>query len=169
MFRFLRLETEFSRCYLHQVTLIWVAMTPIRMVDWLAETFKKNGDIDLRNNRQALRRLTKAVEKAKIELLTLTHISIRQVNVCKYFFTGLCLQTSFWILLKLSMVCFDNLPFITSTLDRKEREREGGGGRGRGGKRGIRGRLGEKRKGHTVRREVSGERERKRGRERHKG
>ncbi|XP_021760397.1 stromal 70 kDa heat shock-related protein, chloroplastic-like [Chenopodium quinoa] len=47
-----------------------------RMVDWLAETFKKNEGIDLRNDRQALQRLTEAAEKAKIELSTLTQTSI---------------------------------------------------------------------------------------------
>lgn len=46
------------------------------MVDWLAETFKKNEGIDLRNDRQALQRLTEAAEKAKIELSTLTQTSI---------------------------------------------------------------------------------------------
>uniref|UniRef100_A0A803M504 Uncharacterized protein n=1 Tax=Chenopodium quinoa TaxID=63459 RepID=A0A803M504_CHEQI len=70
-----------------------------RMVDWLAETFKKNEGIDLRNDRQALQRLTEAAEKAKIELSTLTQTSIRQ------------------IILRSSMVCFDSLPFITATQD----------------------------------------------------
>merc|ERR1719316_1361594 len=39
-----------------------------RIVDWLAETFKKDEGIDLRQDSQALQRLTEASEKAKIEL-----------------------------------------------------------------------------------------------------
>lgn len=47
-----------------------------RIVDWLAENFKKEEGIDLRKDRQALQRLTEAAEKAKIELSTLTQTSI---------------------------------------------------------------------------------------------
>jgi molecular chaperone DnaK len=39
-----------------------------RIVDWVAEAFKKENDIDLRKDRQALQRLYEAVEKAKCEL-----------------------------------------------------------------------------------------------------
>src|ERR687888_31278 len=39
-----------------------------RIVDWLAEEFKREQGIDLRNDRQALQRLKEAAEKAKIEL-----------------------------------------------------------------------------------------------------
>jgi molecular chaperone DnaK len=39
-----------------------------RIVDWLAEEFKKDQGIDLTKDRQALQRLTEAAEKAKIEL-----------------------------------------------------------------------------------------------------
>ena len=39
-----------------------------RLVDWLADEFKKDQGIDLRSDRQALQRLTEAAEKAKIEL-----------------------------------------------------------------------------------------------------
>jgi molecular chaperone DnaK len=39
-----------------------------RIVDWLAEEFKREYGIDLRRDRQALQRLTEAAEKAKIEL-----------------------------------------------------------------------------------------------------
>ena len=38
-----------------------------RIVDWLADEFKKDQGIDLRGDRQALQRLTEAAEKAKIE------------------------------------------------------------------------------------------------------
>jgi molecular chaperone DnaK len=39
-----------------------------RIVDWLAEEFKKQNGIDLKADRQALQRLTEAAERAKIEL-----------------------------------------------------------------------------------------------------
>jgi molecular chaperone DnaK len=39
-----------------------------RIVDWLAEDFKKENGIDLKADRQALQRLTEAAEKAKVEL-----------------------------------------------------------------------------------------------------
>ena len=39
-----------------------------RIVDWLAEEFKKTNGIDLKSDRQALQRLTEAAERAKIEL-----------------------------------------------------------------------------------------------------
>src|SRR5438874_937480 len=39
-----------------------------RVVDWLADEFKKQQGIDLRNDRLALQRLKEAAEKAKIEL-----------------------------------------------------------------------------------------------------
>jgi len=39
-----------------------------RIVDWIADEFKKDQGIDLRADRQALQRLTEAAEKAKIEL-----------------------------------------------------------------------------------------------------
>ncbi|RMG87300.1 MAG: molecular chaperone DnaK [Chloroflexi bacterium] len=38
------------------------------IIDWLAEEFKKENGIDLRQDRQALQRLKEAAEKAKIEL-----------------------------------------------------------------------------------------------------
>jgi molecular chaperone DnaK len=39
-----------------------------RIVDWLADQFKKENGIDLKADRQALQRLTEAAERAKIEL-----------------------------------------------------------------------------------------------------
>ena len=39
-----------------------------RIVDWMAEEFKKENAIDLKADRQALQRLTEAAERAKIEL-----------------------------------------------------------------------------------------------------
>ncbi|HVB76884.1 MAG TPA: molecular chaperone DnaK [Candidatus Nitrosotalea sp.] len=39
-----------------------------RIVDWLADEFKKGNGIDLKADRQALQRLTEAAERAKIEL-----------------------------------------------------------------------------------------------------
>ena len=39
-----------------------------RIVDWLADEFKKQNGVDLKTDRQALQRLTEAAERAKIEL-----------------------------------------------------------------------------------------------------
>src|SRR5256886_1794795 len=39
-----------------------------KVVDWLAEEFKKENGIDLKADRQALQRLTEAAERAKVEL-----------------------------------------------------------------------------------------------------
>jgi len=47
-----------------------------KVVDWVADEFKKQEGIDLRNDRQALQRLTEAAEKAKIELSSLTETTI---------------------------------------------------------------------------------------------
>ena len=47
-----------------------------KIVDFLAEEFKKNEGIDLRKDRQALQRLTEAAEKAKIELSSVTQAEI---------------------------------------------------------------------------------------------
>jgi len=47
-----------------------------RIVDWMAEEFKKEYGIDLRQDRQALQRLKEAAEKAKVELSTVTETEI---------------------------------------------------------------------------------------------
>ena len=47
-----------------------------RIVDWLAEEFKRDHGIDLRADRQSLQRLTEAAEKAKIELSSVTEATI---------------------------------------------------------------------------------------------
>ncbi|KAG2700414.1 hypothetical protein I3760_07G229600 [Carya illinoinensis] len=47
-----------------------------RIVDWLAENFKRDEGIDPRKDKQALQRLTEAAEKAKIELSSLTQTNI---------------------------------------------------------------------------------------------
>jgi chaperone protein DnaK len=47
-----------------------------RIVDWLAEQFKKDEGIDLLKDKQALQRLTETAEKAKMELSTLSQTSI---------------------------------------------------------------------------------------------
>ncbi|MDW7729614.1 MAG: molecular chaperone DnaK [Bacillota bacterium] len=46
------------------------------VVDWLADEFKKDQGIDLRQDKQALQRLIEAAEKAKIELSSTTETSI---------------------------------------------------------------------------------------------
>ncbi|MCP6759511.1 MAG: molecular chaperone DnaK [Fischerella sp. CENA71] len=47
-----------------------------KIVDYLAEAFRKDEGIDLRKDRQALQRLTEAAEKAKIELSSVTQAEI---------------------------------------------------------------------------------------------
>jgi heat shock protein 1/8 len=47
-----------------------------RIVDHLADQFKKDEGIDLRGDKQALQRLTEAAEKAKMELSTITQASV---------------------------------------------------------------------------------------------
>jgi molecular chaperone DnaK len=47
-----------------------------KIVDYLAEEFKKTEGIELRKDRQALQRLTEAAEKAKIELSSVTQAEI---------------------------------------------------------------------------------------------
>jgi molecular chaperone DnaK len=47
-----------------------------RIVDWLAEEFKRDQGIDLRADRQSLQRLTEAAEKAKTELSSVTEATI---------------------------------------------------------------------------------------------
>ncbi len=47
-----------------------------RIVDWVADEFKKDQGIDLRQDRQALQRLKEAAEKAKIELSTVLETEI---------------------------------------------------------------------------------------------
>ena len=48
----------------------------VRLIDFLADTFKKDTGIDLRSDRQALQRLKEAAEKAKIELSTMMQTEI---------------------------------------------------------------------------------------------
>ncbi len=49
-----------------------------RIIDWLAEEFKKDNAIDLKGDKMAMQRLKEAAEKAKIELsgVTNSHISL---------------------------------------------------------------------------------------------
>ena len=47
-----------------------------RVIDYVADEFKKSDGIDLRNDRQALQRLKEAGEKAKIELSTLMETEV---------------------------------------------------------------------------------------------
>ena len=48
----------------------------LRLIDYLADLFKKDTGIDLRSDRQALQRLKEAAEKAKIELSTMMQTEI---------------------------------------------------------------------------------------------
>ncbi len=47
-----------------------------RIIDWMADTFKKENGIDLRNDKMVLQRLKDAAEKAKIELSGMTSTNI---------------------------------------------------------------------------------------------
>jgi molecular chaperone DnaK len=47
-----------------------------RVIDWVADEFRKESGIDLRSDRQALQRLKEAAEKAKIELSTVMQTEI---------------------------------------------------------------------------------------------
>lgn len=47
-----------------------------RIVDWLADNFRKDEGIDLLKDKQALQRLTESAEKAKIELSSLSQTNI---------------------------------------------------------------------------------------------
>jgi len=47
-----------------------------RILEWIADEFKKDQGIDLRNDRQAMQRLREAAEKAKIELSTVMETEI---------------------------------------------------------------------------------------------
>ena len=47
-----------------------------KIVDYMAEEFKKSEGIDLRKDKQALQRLTEAAEKAKVELSSVTQAEI---------------------------------------------------------------------------------------------
>lgn len=49
-----------------------------KIVDWIAEEFKKEHAVDLREDKQALQRIRDAAEKAKIELSAATEIEINQ-------------------------------------------------------------------------------------------
>jgi len=47
-----------------------------RVIDWVADEFKREAGIDLRQDRQALQRLKEAAEKAKVELSTVLEAEI---------------------------------------------------------------------------------------------
>ena len=48
-----------------------------RVINWMAEEFKKSDGIDLRNDKMALQRLKEAAEKAKIDLSGMTQTQIQ--------------------------------------------------------------------------------------------
>jgi len=49
-----------------------------KIVDWIADEFKKENAVDLRQDKQALQRIRDAAEKAKIELSASTEVEINQ-------------------------------------------------------------------------------------------
>jgi len=52
-----------------------------KIVDWIAEEFKKDNAVDLREDKQALQRIRDAAEKAKIELSAAPEVEISQPYV----------------------------------------------------------------------------------------
>ena len=65
-----------------------------RVVDWLADNFKRDEGIDLLKDKQALQRLTETAEKAKMELSSLTQANIRHLTPP----LSVCTCFSLWIL-----------------------------------------------------------------------
>lgn len=55
-----------------------------RIVDWIADEFKKEHSVDLRQDKQALQRLRDAAEKAKIELSSATETEINQPYITQH-------------------------------------------------------------------------------------
>ena len=71
IFRSLRSEKAFSRSKVQTGTHIWGGDDfDEKIVDWLAEEFRKENGIDLRPDPMSLQRLTEAAERAKCELST---------------------------------------------------------------------------------------------------
>ena len=81
-----------------------------RIVDWLAQNFKRDEGIDLLKDKQALQRLTETAEKAKMELSSLTQTSIRCVTISMPSFYE-------WISL-FGMITEDGPKHIDTTLTR---------------------------------------------------
>lgn len=54
------------------------------ILNWIAEEFKKENGVDLREDKQALQRLRDAAEKAKIELSASTETEINQPYITQY-------------------------------------------------------------------------------------
>ncbi|MBA0871095.1 hypothetical protein Goshw_021186 [Gossypium schwendimanii] len=84
-----------------------------RIVDWLAENFKRDEGIDLLKDKQALQRLTETAEKAKMELSSLTQANIRYLSplLCVYVFHFCTFYSvlnykdfSFWVPVYLSLL-----------------------------------------------------------------
>lgn len=55
-----------------------------RIVDWIADEFKKENGVDLRSDKQALQRLRDAAEKAKIELSASSETEINQPYITQH-------------------------------------------------------------------------------------
>ena len=68
-----------------------------RIVDWLAENFKRDEGIDLLKDKQALQRLTETAEKAKMELSSLTQTNIRYVSCILLFPSILSVCSLPWV------------------------------------------------------------------------
>lgn len=72
-------------CLMSQLVMVIICtLMQQRIVDWLADTFRKDEGIDLLKDKQALQRLTETAEKAKIELSSLSQTNIRYILHCDY-------------------------------------------------------------------------------------
>jgi len=92
-----------------------------RIIDWLAEEFKKQHGIDLREDKQALQRLRDAAEKAKIELSTKLETDISLPYITATSSGPLHLETRLTRALYESLV--KDLVDMTKRSDRKGFER----------------------------------------------
>ncbi|GKE84271.1 stromal 70 kDa heat shock-related protein, chloroplastic-like protein [Tanacetum coccineum] len=75
-----------------------------RIVDWLAASFKKYEGIDLLKDKQALQRLTKTTEKAKMELSTLTQANRTTIKEHLLEEHGAKMEKMKWKRLKMKLV-----------------------------------------------------------------
>lgn len=55
-----------------------------KIVDWIADEFKKENGVDLRGDKQALQRVRDAAEKAKVELSSATETEINQPYITQH-------------------------------------------------------------------------------------
>jgi molecular chaperone DnaK len=79
-----------------------------RVMDYLADTFKRENGIDLRNDKMALQRLKEAAEKAKVELSSVMSTNVNLPFTVPYPVTTPSAGASTLAMLKLLHLCFTN-------------------------------------------------------------